>query len=402
MDLIQERIKYFRENTDFVLTLFGSAIGYAIIAADFDGNIITYNEGARQICGYAAEEIIGKETIEKFFPREFIEVGKLEKIIKELISKERFSHEVEMVRKDGSRFPAQVLLTLTKDKNSKVVGFIEIVQDLTESKRAEEQIKNLNEDLESHTLELKAANKELEQANIYLSGLDKLKSMFIASMSHELRTPLNSIIGFTGIILQGMVGKINKEQRKQLTMVKNSAHHLLTLINDIIDLSKIEAGKVELSIEPFAMSVLGREVKDSFEGVATESGLKMSLNVPETLIIESDRRRVKQVFMNFVSNAGKFTNKGSIEIDIEKENQRVKASVRDTGIGIRKEDMDKLFKPFSQILVEGQLRQEGTGLGLYLSKKIVTLLGGEINAESEFGKGSVFTFILPLKRGLTK
>ena len=138
MRLIDERINYLHENTDFIRTLFEGLIGYAIIAADFDGNIIAYNEGARQIYGYAPEEIIGKENIEVFFPKGFIEAGKLPQLISELISKERVSYEGEKVRKDGSRFPAQVLLTLTKDKNSKVVGFIEIVQDLTESKRAEE------------------------------------------------------------------------------------------------------------------------------------------------------------------------------------------------------------------------------------------------------------------------
>lgn len=138
LQTIQGRIRYFRENTDFVSTLFESLIGYAIIAADFDGNIIAYNEGARQIYGYPPGEIIGKRSIEIFFPKEFIEAGKLEDITKELISEERSSYEVEKVRKDGSRFPARILLTLTKDKNSKVVGFIEIVQDLTEQKRAEE------------------------------------------------------------------------------------------------------------------------------------------------------------------------------------------------------------------------------------------------------------------------
>lgn len=142
MKLIQERINYLRENTNFGSALFESLIGCAIIAADFDGNIIAYNEGARQIYGYAPEEIIGKQSIEIFFSKDFIEAGKLENIIEELIGKERFSYEGEKVRKDGRRFPAQTLLTLTKDKNSKVVGFIEIVQDLTESKRAEEVLQS--------------------------------------------------------------------------------------------------------------------------------------------------------------------------------------------------------------------------------------------------------------------
>ncbi|MCJ7748837.1 MAG: PAS domain S-box protein, partial [Desulfobacterales bacterium] len=141
-DLIQGRIKYLHENTDFVLALFESLIGYAIIAADFDGNIIAYNEGARQIYGYAPEDLIGKQSTEIFFPKDFIEAGKLENITGELIGKERVSYEGENVREDGRRFPAQILLTLTKDKNGKVVGFIGVVQDITDRKRTEEQLLN--------------------------------------------------------------------------------------------------------------------------------------------------------------------------------------------------------------------------------------------------------------------
>ena len=257
-------------------------------------------------------------------------------------------------------------------------------------KQLERYSKKLEEEVAERT-------KELTQANIRLKELDRLKSMFIASMSHELRTPLNSIIGFTGIILQGMTGEITEEQRKQLTIVKNSAHHLLALINDIIDMSKIEAGKVELAIEEFDLSTLVQEVKDSFIVTVTDKGIKMSLKTPETLTIESDERRTKQVIANLVGNAVKFTDSEGIEIIVAKKDGLAEVSVRDTGIGIRKEDMVMLFKAFSQIPAEDRPKQEGTGLGLYLSKKIADLLGGEIKAESEFGKGSVFTFTLPLK-----
>jgi len=139
--LIQDRIEKLRENTDFVSTLFESLVGYAIIAADFDGNVITFNEGARQMYGYAPEEIIGQQSIDIFFPRDFIEAGELRQIVRELIEKGRFSCEGEKVRKNGKRFPAQILFTLTKDKSGKVVGFVEIVQDLTERKRMEEMLK---------------------------------------------------------------------------------------------------------------------------------------------------------------------------------------------------------------------------------------------------------------------
>jgi signal transduction histidine kinase len=268
-------------------------------------------------------------------------------------------------------------------------AFNEMVEQLSQhSENLEELVKERTTKLEEKTL-------DLEQANIRLKELDQLKSMFIASMSHELRTPLNSIIGFTGIILQGMVGEITEEQWKQLTMVKNSANHLLALINDIIDSSKIEAEKVELAIEEFDLSGLIQEVKDSFNVAATEKGLKISLRMPKRLIIESDRRRIKQVIVNLVSNAVKFSDEGVIGINVAKKDGTVEVSVRDVCTGIRKEDMDKLFRAFSQINIEGRPRQEGTGLGLYLSKKIAELLRGKIEVESELGHGCEFTFALP-------
>ena len=244
--------------------------------------------------------------------------------------------------------------------------------------------------------ELANRTEELGQANIRLQELDRLKSIFIASMSHELRTPLNSIIGFTGIILQGIAGEINEEQRKQLTMVKNSANHLLELISDIIDLSKIEAGKVELRIREFNLSDLIRKLEASSRISVAEKGLKLSVEVPDRLIVKSDERRTKQVLFNFVSNAVKFTDTGEISIKAAKRGGGVEVSVRDTGIGIKKDHMERLFKAFSRIRNEGVPFREGTGLGLYLSKKIAHLLHGEIRAESEIGKGSVFTFSLPL------
>lgn len=271
----------------------------------------------------------------------------------------------------------------------------------TSLQRAEKNLRkysgHLEELVKKRTSELEGKTGELEQANIRLQELDRLKSMFIASMSHELRTPLNSIIGFTGIILQGISGEITEDQRKELTMVTNSANHLLALINDVIDVSKIETGKVELFIEEFNLADLMQEVKESFKVAADEKNLKLSLEMPERLIIKGDKRRIKQVIMNLVSNAVKFTDRGEIEIKVKKKDEEVKVSVTDTGIGIKKENMEKLFTQFSRIYTKGKPITEGTGLGLYLSKKIVELLGGQIKAESEFGKGSKFTFTFPLE-----
>lgn len=274
------------------------------------------------------------------------------------------------------------------------------ILDITERKRREEELKKYRDHLEDlvkeRTRQLEEKTQELSQANTRLKELDHLKSMFIASMSHELRTPLNSIIGFTGIILMGLTGEINEEQRKQLTMARKSADHLLTLINDVIDVSKIEAGKFKPSVTIFDLAALIREVKDIFSLTATEKGLPIILYIPEKLSLASDERRVKQVLVNLVGNALKFTYTGKIEIYLSCEKQLVQVSVKDTGPGIKKEDMDKLFKAFSRITPKGEALKEGTGLGLYLSQKIVELLGGRLWAESEPDQGSTFYFTLPL------
>jgi len=269
----------------------------------------------------------------------------------------------------------------------------QLQQEIQERIRVEQTVKEAYNELE---LKVEERTKELSRANLRLKELDKLKSMFIASMSHELRTPLNSIIGFTGIILQGMSGEINDEVRKQLTMVKNSANHLLALINDVIDVSKIEAGMVDLYIEEFDLSAFLQEVKDSFKIALEKKGIDIIIKKSGALRIESDKRRVKQIIMNLVSNAIKFTETGVIEIETILNNTKIKVSVTDTGIGIKDTDMYKLFKAFSQIHINGRIN-DGTGLGLYLSKKIAELLNGDILVESEFRKGSKFTLILPLK-----
>ena len=260
-----------------------------------------------------------------------------------------------------------------------------------------EQRENLERLVKERTKDLETKGSALEHANIRLQEVDHLKSMFIANMSHELRTPLNSIIGFTGIVLMGMAGELSGEQRKQLTMVKSSANHLLALVNDIIDLSKIEAGKVELIIEQFDLLTVVREVKDSFKVAVDEKSIRLPLMTPKEVLVKSDERRVKQIIVNLVGNAVKFTDEGEVGIEVANKNGMVEVSVRDTGPGIRKEDIDRLFKTFSRIHAEGEEHKEGTGLGLHLSRKIADLLGGEISAVSEFGKGSKFTLSLPLK-----
>ena len=273
--------------------------------------------------------------------------------------------------------------------------FATVFLDITERKQIELELERHRQHLETLVSE---RTKELELANIQLKEADRLKTIFLASMSHELRTPLNSIIGFTGILLQGLAGDLNEEQKKQLSMVKNSASHLLGLINDILDISKIEAGKVDLTLEEFKLDDMIKEVAGSFTTVVSDKGLKFETDVPEGITLSNDKRRVKQVLMNLAGNAIKFTEKGKVKVAaVILEKDKVQIYISDTGIGIKQEDMGKLFEPFQQIDASLTKKYEGTGLGLHLTKKLLALLGGDIWVKSEYGKGSEFTFSLPLR-----
>jgi PAS domain S-box-containing protein len=292
----------------------------------------------------------------------------------------------------GTKY-GEVSITPIFDDGGNCTNLFGIVHDVTERKRAEAE-------LERHSLHLEelvaARTAELESANTRLQEIDRLKSLFIASMSHELRTPLNSIIGFTGVLLQGLAGPLNDEQKKQLGMVKSSSQHLLELITDIIDLSKIEAGKISLAIEEVDLVRLAHEVIASFEPAAARSGLTFALEGPQTLPVVSDRSRIRQVLVNLVGNAVKFTEQGTVTVALEHRDGSARIAVRDTGPGIRAEDMGRLFQFFSRVTAADQPVREGTGLGLYLSRKLVTLLGGEIDALSEVGRGSEFALTLPI------
>ncbi len=239
-------------------------------------------------------------------------------------------------------------------------------------------------EVEALNLSTQKLNEDLKEAVKKAESADRLKSAFLATMSHELRTPLNSIIGFTGILLQKMVGPLSAEQEKQLGMVQGSARHLLELINDVLDISKIEADQIVIFEEDFdADEAIGKSV-EKIKPMADKKGLQLVVDVnPASIMIKSDRRRVEQILLNLLNNAVKFTDQGRVKLESRVENDRLVTEIGDTGIGIKPEDLQTLFKPFRQIDTGLTRQYEGTGLGLSICKRLVDLLGGEITVQSE-------------------
>jgi len=269
----------------------------------------------------------------------------------------------------------------------------------------------LRQQVKARTRELQLINQEMEQritlrtaelaaAMEKAQAADRIKSAFLAIMSHELRTPLNSIIGFTGILLQGLAGPLNPEQQKQLAMVQNSSRHLLALINDVLDISKIEAGQLVLTCTSFDLRPSVEKMVKLVLPLAEKKGIELRLDLPDIpMMLTTDQRRVEQVVLNLLSNGVKFTEKGQVRISCRLEDEQCILSVADTGIGMRPEELPNLFQPFHQIDTGLARKHEGTGLGLSICKKILDLMGGSIEVASQWGQGSTFTVRFPRQTG---
>ncbi|BBI99952.1 hypothetical protein FGKAn22_16450 [Ferrigenium kumadai] len=240
--------------------------------------------------------------------------------------------------------------------------------------------------------------EKLRELNLKIEAASAAKSQFLANMSHEFRTPLNAIIGFTEVLQDQIPGPINADQMEYLGDIHEGGQLLLRLINDVLDLSKVEAGRLELFYETFPIAQTVRETITTLRGMAEKKGLSLQAELPPDLgLITADQIRFKQVLYNLLSNAVKFTDKGTVTVSAAIEDQQLHLKVIDTGIGIRSEDMDRIFVEFSQVDASHARRHEGTGLGLVLSKRLLEAHHGRIWVESNFGEGSTFHAVLPLR-----
>jgi len=318
--------------------------------------------------------------------------------------------EVRMRRSDADIIWVRETTRVVRDTDGIIQFYEGSLENITRRKDAEAVVLRKNEELYTALAELEAYRDHLEEivaertrelatAKEAAESADHLKSAFLATMSHELRTPLNSIIGFSGILLQELAGPLNEEQKKQLTMVSVSSEHLLALITDVLDISKIESGQLTLVHEPVDLRSVLEKVVNTSRPLAEKKNLAIELSVNADVgSIIGDERRVEQVLLNLLSNAIKFTENGHVRVECSEMEDRVTIRVMDTGIGIARADMDKLFRPFSQVDTGLNRQYEGTGLGLSICRKLVELMGGTIGLESEQGVGSIFSVTLPRDR----
>ncbi|HEY7238006.1 MAG TPA: MASE1 domain-containing protein [Burkholderiales bacterium] len=355
-----------------------SVVDYAIFMLDADGRVASWNAGAQRISGYELHEIVGQH-FSRFYPREDVERSKPQWELEVAAAEGRFEEEGWRVRKDGSSYWANVIITAVRDDTGSLLGFAKVVRDLTERNRVE---------------------AELIRAKVAAERASDAKSQFLANMSHELRTPLNSLLILARLLGDNVGGNLNPKQVQFAQTIYASGVDLLSLINDLLDLAKIEAGAAAaLNIAPARLEELREDLERTFRQVAQDKGLQFTITLEPSLpaAIRTDMTRLKQVLKNLLANAFKFTRQGRVSLDIAPaEGKRVAFAVVDTGIGIPAEKQKIIFEAFQQADGSTARQYGGTGLGLSISRELTRLLGGEIHVASEPGKGSSFTLYLPL------
>jgi PAS domain S-box-containing protein len=350
---------------------------YGIFMLDPTGRVLTWNEGAEAISGYSQTEIVGQH-FSVFYPPEDIAAAKPDWELEIVAREGRFEDEGWRVRKDGRRFWANVVITALRDKHGALVGFAKVTRDLTERKAAEER-------------EIDAARRAAvsDEAN-------RTKSTFLAAMSHELRTPLNAIGGYADLLLMGVSGPVSPQHRDYLERIRLSQQHLLSIINDILNFSRIEAGQLAYEVGPVSLCAVMDAVAPMVEPQAVMKEIKLGRWHGSDAMALADRAKTEQILLNLLSNAIKFTpSGGQVDLVCATQNDEVILSVADTGVGIPAESLGSIFQPFVQVGRSLTSPHEGTGLGLAISSDLANAMGGKLSVESTLGVGSKFTITLP-------
>ncbi len=351
---------------------------YAIFMLDPTGHIASWNEGAQRTKGYTAEEIIGRH-FSTFYPAEDVAAGKPAWEL-EIASREgRYEEEGWRVRKDGSFFWANVLITAVRNHAGELVGFTKVTRDLTDRRAAQERTV--------------ADARRIAAAE----AASRTKSEFLAAMSHELRTPINATMGYADLIKAGIGGEISEQQHEYLARIRASQEHLLRIINDLLNYSRIEAGQVLYDVASVPVHEVVEMVLPMVEPQAVSKGLALDHGpCPGVVVARADRARTEQIVLNLLSNAVKFTpSGGSISVGCAVNDSSVLVIIRDTGPGIAPDKHEAIFEPFVQLGRSLTSGHEGTGLGLAISRDLARAMGGDVTVESTEGEGATFTIALP-------
>jgi PAS domain S-box-containing protein len=350
---------------------------YAIFMLDPLGRIVSWNTGAARLKGYTANEIIGKH-FSVFYPQEDLDARKPERELEVASKVGRLEDEGWRLRKDGSRFWANVVITALRDESGTLVGFAKVTRDLTERRAAQMQaLADMRRVTESDTA-------------------NRAKSEFLMAMSHELRTPLNAIGGYAELLALGLGGGVTERQREYLGRIRRSQQHLMALINDILNYSRIEGGQIKYEVTEISLASVIDTIVPMIEPQAEAKDLRVTRQTVGDVIACADRAKVEQILINLLSNSVKYTDAGGhIDVSYALVDRRAQICVTDSGIGIPRDKLGAIFEPFVQVGRSLTRPTEGTGLGLAISRDLARAMGGDLTAESSIGQGAVFTLTLP-------
>jgi PAS domain S-box-containing protein len=351
---------------------------YAIFVLDVDGRVASWNPGARRIKQYDASEIVGRHFSAFYLPED-VAAGKPERALELVAERGRYEEEGWRVRKDGSRFRASVVITALRDADGSLRGFAKVTRDLTERRLAEER---------AIADAARVAEAEAES---------RTKTEFLTAMSHELRTPLNAIGGYTDLLAMGLRGPVTEEQQTDLARIRRSQQHLLAIINDLLNYSRLESGQLTYQIREVGLSAVIGAVAATIAPQAAARGIAFEVGpCAEGVVARADASKVEQILLNLLSNAVKFTEPGGrVDVSCWTRGRDAVVQVADTGHGIAAEAQESIFEPFVQLGRSLTSAHEGTGLGLAISHDLARAMGGDLRVESALGEGSTFTLSLP-------